>query len=480
MGAKPVLASIPALPVEATATAPAWYSYIAMLAIDVAALSFVYWLAVIGRYVITPASMRFYVELFPGISLFVLAFFIEGLYPGLLLHPAEEIRRIFYCVSVVFLLIICTTFLWHNAASYSRSIFLMTWTLGSPAVLLARSIGKSCLARSDWWGVPAVVLGSGPVAQKVVRTLQNRRLGLRVTAILDDFAIRTHSTALAPVPSKRAFRTPASASAANYAIVALSDTPTIELRQMLRDHCHGFRHVLLVPDMPGICSLGMTARDIGGDVVFEVPQRLFHRTAGIAKRILDLVLSFIGLAILSPLFLAIVLVVKLTSAGSAFYGHSRYGRAGNTFKALKFRTMVQNGDELLATYLQNNPEELRAWKRDQKLRNDPRVTRVGKLLRRCSLDELPQLWNVLRGEMSLVGPRPIIGSEIPRYGRGYDLYTRVLPGITGLWQVSGRNNTTYEERVTFDEYYVRNWSVWLDAYILIRTVKTVVSAEGAY
>src|ERR1700722_15924608 len=252
MGAKPVLAPIPALPVEASVTAPAWYSYIAMLAIDVAALSIVYWLAVIGRYIITPGSMRFYAGLFPGISLFVLAFFIQGLYPGLLLHPAEEIRRIFYCVSIVFLLVVCTTFLWHNAASYSRSIFLITWTLGSPAVLIARYVARHYRARSQWWGVPAVVLGSGPVAQKVVRALTNRSLGVRITAVFDDFAIRTYNTTLAPVLSTRV---PHSRSA-DYAIVALPDNPSVELRHMLRDYCQGFHHVLLVPDMPGICSLG--------------------------------------------------------------------------------------------------------------------------------------------------------------------------------------------------------------------------------
>jgi Undecaprenyl-phosphate galactose phosphotransferase WbaP len=481
MGAKPVLAPIPALPVESSVTAPAWYSYIAMLAIDVAALSVVYWLAVIGRYLITPGSMRFYVGLFPGISLFVLAFFIQGLYPGLLLHPAEEIRRVFYCVSIVFLLVVCTTFLWHNAAAYSRSIIVVTWTLGSPAVLLARYLGRHYLARSGWWGVPAVVLGSGPVAQKVVRALTNRSLGVRITTVLDDFAIRAYNTSLVPVPSNTAQHPrEAPALGANYAIVALSDSPSIELRQILRDYCHGFRHVLLVPDMPGVCSLGMTARDIGGDVVFEVPQRLFHPSAGIIKRVLDLVLSAAALVALSPLFVILSLVIRLTSPGPAFYGHTRHGRGTRIFKALKFRTMVRNADQLLAVYLDEHPEELRAWQRDHKLKNDPRVTPVGRLLRRCSLDELPQLWNVFVGQMSLVGPRPIVAAEIPKYGRGYDLYIRVLPGITGLWQVSGRNNTTYEERVTFDEYYVRNWSIWLDVYILVRTVKTVLSAEGAY
>jgi len=479
MGAKPVLAPIPTPPAQASGPAPAWYSFIAMPAVDVAALSIIYWLAVIGRNIITPGSTRFYLELFPGISLFILAFFIQGLYPGVLLHPAEEIRRIFYCVSIVYLLVVSTTFLWHNAASYSRSIFLITWTLGSPAVLIARYAARHYLARSEWWGIPAVVLGSGPVAQKVVRALANRSLGVRVTAVWDDFSARTYNSTLAPVPSARVPHSKLSL-AGNYAIIALPDNPGVELRHMLQDYCRGFQHVILVPDMPGIGSLGMTARDVGGNVVFEVRQRLFHRSAGVAKRALDLALTIAGLVALAPLFLVLTLAIRLTSPGPAFYGHDRYGRDGRVFKALKFRTMVQDGDLIFERYLQEHSEELSAWQRNQKLKNDPRVTAIGRLLRRCSLDELPQLWNVLCGQMSLVGPRPIVSAEIPKYGRGFDLYTRVLPGITGLWQVSGRNNTTYEERVTFDEYYVRNWSIWLDAYILIRTVKTVLSAEGAY
>jgi lipopolysaccharide/colanic/teichoic acid biosynthesis glycosyltransferase len=142
--------------------------------------------------------------------------------------------------------------------------------------------------------------------------------------------------------------------------------------------------------------------------------------------------------------------------------------------------MVVNAEQALWDHLQAHPEDQVAWRCDQKLRKDPRITAVGKWLRRYSLDELPQLWNVLIGDMSLVGPRPIVKAEIAKYGDGYDLYMRVPPGITGLWQVSGRNNTTYQERVAFDEYYVRNWSIWLDAYILARTVKVVVTAEGAY
>jgi lipopolysaccharide/colanic/teichoic acid biosynthesis glycosyltransferase len=142
--------------------------------------------------------------------------------------------------------------------------------------------------------------------------------------------------------------------------------------------------------------------------------------------------------------------------------------------------MIQNADNLLADHLAAHPEDLFEWQRDHKLKNDPRVTPIGRWLRRLSLDELPQLFNVLMGQMSLVGPRPIVKEEIQKYGRRYGLYSRVRPGITGLWQVSGRNNTTYDERIALDEYYVHNWSVWFDSYILLRTVKTVFWGEGAY
>lgn len=462
MGAKPVFAVSPVISMPDVSDMSALCTSFSMLIIDVMALSCLYWIAVIGRHLITPGNFRFYVELFPGIVLFVLAFSIQGLYPGVLLHPAEEIRRIFHCVSIVLLLVLCTTFLWHNAQSYSRSIVMIIWALATPAVLLARWIGRTLLARSGWWGVPAVVFGSGLAAQRVARTLKNRHLGVRVTAVIENTA--------ASLPP----------SSAHYAIIATTERPEMGLQRMIQDCCKGFRHVLLVPDLPGVCSLGITAREIGGEVGLEVPQRLFHRSARIAKRSLDLLLALPILLTLIPIFVLIAIAIKLTSRGPVFYCHTRYGHNGRTFKALKFRTMVQNGDSVLKEHFQKYPADLTAWQCNQKLRRDPRVTKIGNFLRRYSLDELPQVINVLLGEMSLVGPRPIVASEIEKYGRGYGLYTRVRPGITGLWQVSGRNNTTYQERVGFDEYYVRNWSIWLDTYILIRTVKAVIRAEGAY
>ncbi len=198
------------------------------------------------------------------------------------------------------------------------------------------------------------------------------------------------------------------------------------------------------------------------------------------KTLMDYLLVISGGIICLPVIAAISILIKLTSAGPVFYSQSRIGKGHRTFRAWKFRTMVVNADEVLQAYLDSDPELREEWERDHKLKNDPRVTSVGRWLRKTSLDELPQIWNVLRGDMSLVGPRPIVTDEISKYGDWFELYKKVTPGITGLWQISGRNNTTYDMRVAFDSYYVLNWSPWLDLYILARTIKVVFRHEGAY
>jgi Undecaprenyl-phosphate galactose phosphotransferase WbaP len=199
-----------------------------------------------------------------------------------------------------------------------------------------------------------------------------------------------------------------------------------------------------------------------------------------SKRFFDYAVTIGSLPFTLPIMLFIAAAIKLTSKGRVFYTQARLGEGGATFRAYKFRTMRPDADEVLEKYLAAHPGLRMQWELHHKLLNDPRVTWVGKLLRKSSLDELPQLFNVLRGEMSLVGPRPIVQEEIRRYGEAFDLYCTVLPGITGLWQVSGRNNTSYGERVGFDEFYVRNWSPWLDLDILLRTFKVVILREGAY
>jgi Undecaprenyl-phosphate galactose phosphotransferase WbaP len=194
----------------------------------------------------------------------------------------------------------------------------------------------------------------------------------------------------------------------------------------------------------------------------------------------DLALTVTGGLLISPILLGIAALIKLESRGKVFFGHERLGRDGEKFTAWKFRTMVADADAALERYLQANPELRAEWEENRKLKNDPRITRVGKILRKTSLDELPQILNVLKGEMSLVGPRPIVEDEVPYYGSRFKLLTFVPPGITGLWQVSGRTDTSYDTRVRLDEYYVRNWSIWLDISILMRTFLVVIKGEGAY
>jgi exopolysaccharide production protein ExoY len=201
--------------------------------------------------------------------------------------------------------------------------------------------------------------------------------------------------------------------------------------------------------------------------------------AAFAKRVLDIVGAVILGLVFSPLIGVIVFLMR-KGGGSVIYRHRRVGHGGRMFSCLKFRTMVPNADQVLRELLEKDPELRAEWNRDHKLRHDPRVTRLGRFLRRTSLDELPQLLNVLRGEMSLVGPRPVVREELLRYGRNVSTYLAAKPGITGLWQVTGRNDTDYRRRVVLDVYYVRNQNLLLDLYILAKTTGVVLGGSGAY
>lgn len=200
----------------------------------------------------------------------------------------------------------------------------------------------------------------------------------------------------------------------------------------------------------------------------------------VMKRLFDIGLALLLMPIIAPLLLLIALAVRLDSSGPIFFGHSRHRDRRNTFTVWKFRTMHENNATILQDFLRADPEAQREWAVSHKLRNDPRVTDVGRFLRKTSLDELPQIWNVLQGSMSFVGPRPITTVEIDRYGDHFESYCRVKPGVTGLWQVSGRNTTSYKERVQMDAHYADHISLGMDMRILLRTFRAVWYGHGAY
>lgn len=198
----------------------------------------------------------------------------------------------------------------------------------------------------------------------------------------------------------------------------------------------------------------------------------------VAIRAVDLIIAALAIAFLFPLLIAVYVCVRASDGGPGIFHQHRIGKDGQTFRCLKFRSMVVDANERLAELLRTDPEALAEWRRDQKLRKDPRITLFGHFLRKSSIDELPQLWNVLRGEMSIIGPRPIVAEEVERYGRYFVEYVKVKPGLSGLWQVSGRNDVSYRRRVALDVAYVRNRSIQLNLSIMVRTVPVVLLSRG--
>jgi len=424
----------------------------------------------------------YYDDVLPLMGAFALAYGAAKLYPSIGFNTAEELRRQSLATSAVFLAIAASTFMLRGAERYSRGVFLIAWLCALFIVPLGRALVRTVYAKREWWGIRAVVLGAGRTGRRVVEQLRRQPgFGLRPVAVLDDDPAKHGDLAGVPVLGDLSLA-PALVERYGilYGIVAMPGVQCDRLLALLEKHAKTFRHLVVVPDLFGFCTMTVPSRDLGGVLALEVNQQLLMPSARAIKRFMDLAGVLLGSVLVAPVIVLFGLLIKLDSRGPVFYGHTRVGSGGRKFKAWKFRSMFQDADARLQEYLQKHPELRQEWERDFKLKNDPRVTRVGRFLRRTSLDELPQLWNVLKGEMSLVGPRPIVEAEVPRYADSFDLYQKVTPGMSGLWQVSGRTDTTYGERVALDTYYVRNWSPWLDAYILGRTVRVVIMGKGAY
>ena len=241
-----------------------------------------------------------------------------------------------------------------------------------------------------------------------------------------------------------------------------------------------FLHVLVVNRVSSFPVLWSYPVSFYRFFSFEVSNRLLQWEVRVQKRVMEILFAVLALILLFIPGLLIALLIKITSRGPVFYRASRLGQRGRPFEVLKFRTMQVDADRILDQMLEQSPELKKQWERKFKLEHDPRITPVGAFLRKTSLDELPQFWNILRGEMALIGPRPIVQEELKYYGNDYTTFASVKPGITGLWQVSGRSDIGYEERVGLDVFYVNNWSFWMDYYVFFRTFFVILLGRGAY
>lgn len=403
------------------------------------------------------------------------------------LNQAEELRQLTITTTVIFLSLFAFNELIVES-KYPVAILVFFWLFAIGLIPLARFVARWLSSRLGLWGELVVILGGGELGRKITRYLfKNTYHGLRPVMVVDGLEDGNEQSAMTDLPLPiislkqwlKIFNSEPE-SRLRTAIVVTSELPASLQDSITRGEHLGFTNIITVSKQFNTRNAGIMPLDFGGILGLEERHYELNPIEDLQVRIFDLLLIFLSIPILAPLFLFIMAAIKLDSKGSIFYRHTRIGKGIRKFKVIKFRTMVEDADQVLAKYLEENPAMLAEWKANHKLKRDPRITSMGNFLRKTSLDELPQLWNVVKGEMSLVGPRPIVSEEIERYGDRFKYYAQVPPGITGLWQVSGRNDVTYERRVRLDEYYVRNRSIWLNLHIIIQTALVVIRQSGAY
>jgi Undecaprenyl-phosphate galactose phosphotransferase WbaP len=425
--------------------------------------------------------LSLYIRMAPAVLIFAGVYAFQGLYPGITLSPVREIRQLTLSTTLVFAIFTALLFLAKQAGEFSRIAFLVAWVLTLFFVPLTRALLRTVLGRRSWWGYPVVVFGARGSAHHVVEDLRlHPHVGLVPVAAFDDRPFpatenETYIPFLGGFAEAAAF---AQREGLSRALIAIPDLDNNRLEEILDSQT--FSRFYIFPEISGLSSLLVEPRELCNRVTLEVKRSLLLPECQLAKRCMDSLLGLILSLVFAPLMILIAILIRLESRGPALFTQRRMGLGGTVFEVWKFRTMYQDADRILEEHFKKHPEDQVEWERVYKLRHDPRVTPLGRILRRTSLDELPQLWNVLSGNMSLVGPRPIPTYEVAKYGKSFGMYCRVIPGLTGLWQVSGRSETNYQQRIEFDTYYVRNWSPWFDIYLLMRTFLVVVKGEGAY
>jgi Undecaprenyl-phosphate galactose phosphotransferase WbaP len=438
---------------------------------------------VIGRGFANPDQ---HLRLLPFLMIFLLAYAVRHLYPGNGLTPVEELRRLSLSTSITVLMVVAVAFWTQTSIDYSRLIFAFFWGLALVCVPLSRWLARRTALRLNQWGEPVALIGYGGQGRKIMKFLQeNRQYGYNPMVIVNGLEAHDPDPSTEPCPEIQASALAHETDLLNRlgiktAILVPSEVPEVLRRAIVDEQHFGLHRLILISNLDWFGSSAVIPHDLQGILGLEIKRNLLNRTEQVLKRGMELILISLSSPLMVPLMGLIALLIRLDSAGPIFFRQRRFGLHGEQLYVWKFRTMVENADQILAGCLSCDEELRDEWQALHKLKNDPRVTRFGRILRKTSLDELPQLWNVLGGEMSLVGPRPIVEDEIEYYAGSYRLYQQVRPGLTGLWQVSGRSDTSYANRVALDEYYVRHWSIWMDLYILIRTLWVVIKRSGAY
>jgi exopolysaccharide biosynthesis polyprenyl glycosylphosphotransferase len=395
-------------------------------------------------------------------------------------NRVEEFGRVAHGVLVMCLLQVVAAYMFRQ--SVSRAWLIAAFPVVLAFVSLDREITRLYFKRLRTTGKmlrPVIVVGGNAEAEAIVSMLQSQpSLGYQVLGITADDAlpgalVPGGPQVLGPIDETVNVVAATGATTAIIATTGVDQATANQLARRLQDH--GI-HVELSSGLRDIAAERLTVRALGRHPVFYLEPTVRSGWRALAKREFDLAASLFALLVLSPLLLTVAALVKLTSKGPVFFVQERVGRNGDVFRVYKFRTMVNNAEDLLSSLQDCNEIDGPLFK----MKHDPRITPIGRLLRKFSIDELPQLWNVVRNDMSLVGPRPALVSEVAQWGPEVNQRLRVRPGITGMWQVSGRSNSTFDDYVRLDLYYVDNWTLLTDLTIVAKTIPAVLFSKGAY
>lgn len=415
---------------------------------------------------------------------------LASLYPGLGLGSIVEFKQLTRALFATFCVFAgIAWFQFPEARIPHLASVALAFIVAIPSAMILRFFARALCARCRWWGAPVLIVADLPRGMDLAKRMHHESSqGLRPVGLLlnpDQYWTFEKLGAEAGIPCYDIRRTSEVAERLGATWVVVSPCANRETTPALDS---------ALASIPNRILLSSNQLDMGiWDELFCLGSHTGLRLGGAHsskfklafKRLIDVIFTSSVLLAGLPVLIVICLMVRLSSRGPIFYSQKRVGLGGKEFKAWKFRSMVQDADKVLEKYLDENPSARREWDETHKLAKDPRVTTIGKFLRATSFDELPQLWNILIGEMSLVGPRPIIDSPtydaayIREYCDEFEAYKTVRPGLTGLWQVRCRSNGVYELRIYWDMYYIRNWCIWLDLYLIMRTVKTVLFREGA-
>jgi Undecaprenyl-phosphate galactose phosphotransferase WbaP len=401
----------------------------------------------------------------------------------------DEARVLVKVVSVSVIIILSIVTLDKSFIRFSRLTLFFFWIFSLLFSPIFRLRGKQILYRLGLWKENVIIIGAGKAGRAAAQALSlDTHLGFNLIGFLDDSPDKIATTIeiygrqykiFGKVRNFKRFVNYLNISNVIIAIPSLRPDKLTKLTNTVQKHT---KQVMLIPDLKGMSLLNTELCHLFAQQMFllKINNNLKNPFNRFVKRVFDFSLSLLLLPFILLAIGIIGTLIRMDSRGPAFFVQDRLGRKG-TFKCLKFRTMHLNSEELLASHLEASPEASEEWEKYKKLRSyDPRVTRVGKFLRKTSLDELPQLFNVLKGEMSLVGPRPYLPQEKDDIRESIDTILLINPGISGLWQVSGRNELTFEDRIKLDTWYILNWSVWFDIVIIFKTLGVVLKRQGAY